>query len=182
MPKPAVITAPSVPHRALVVDDEAAICAMLAAQLASAGWDAVMATTCAEARRVIADKSATLDMVFIDVRLPDGDGMDLIPAIQARRDHPDVVVITGYRDEETLVRAVRHGVLDLLFKPLTMSDIAVALRRRAIRERRSLGLTLDRFERVDREFAAVHRELDAIRRILSAWGAPPPQAAQARGA
>lgn len=180
MPSNTVLVTP-VPHRALVVDDEAAICAMLAAQLANAGWDAVMATRLSEARLAIEDRSKTLDMVFVDLRLPDGDGMELIPLIAERRDRPDVVIVTGYHDEETLLRAIRHGVLDVLFKPITMADIAVALRRWAIRERRQLGLTYDRFERIDHEFAAVHRELADIRRILASWDATQPLRAHGAG-
>lgn len=180
MPTSDVIFNPSVPRRALVVDDEASVCAMLAAQLTSAGWDAAMAATMAEAASVIADRSQTIDMVFLDVRLPDGDGLELVPLIQDRRDRPDVAIITGYRDEDVLVRAIRMGVLDVLFKPLTLSDIAVALRRRAVRERRNLGLAYERFDRVDQEFATIRQELGDLRRLVNAISLDPPQ--HARGA
>ena len=184
MPSNSVLVG-SVPHRALVVDDESGVCAMLAAQLTNAGWDAVMATRISEARLAIEDRTKTIDMVFLDLRLPDGDGMDLIPLIEERRDKPDVVIVTGYHDEETLVKAIRHGVLDILFKPFTLADVAVVLRRWAIRERRQLGLTYDRFERVDQEFATVHRELadlrSDIRSILDGWAEQQPFRARTAG-
>jgi DNA-binding NtrC family response regulator len=176
MPSTAVITAPTVPYRALVVDDEAAICALLAAQLTAAGWEAVMATRMSEAKIAIADRTRTLDLVFVDLKLPDGSGMDLLPLIEDRRDRPDVVIVTGYRDEESLLHALRAGVVDFLHKPIESGDIARVLRSRAVRERRRLGLTFDRFERVDQEFAAVHRELADIRDILQGLSEQPVRA------
>jgi DNA-binding NtrC family response regulator len=164
MPSTSVLAASSVPNRALIVDDEAGIAALLVAQLAAAGWETVVATRYHEAVQAVSDKTRTLDLVFLDLRLPDGDGMSLLPLIQDRNDRPDVVIITGFADEHTYLEAIRAGtVIDFLNKPMTSVDVSAALRRKSIRERARLGYIGDRFERVDDEFRTVHQEIDSVR-------------------
>lgn len=162
-------------HRALVVDDEGGVNAMIVSQLGLAGWDAVMATCMSEAKAVIEDQARGLDLVFVDIKLPDGDGMDLIPMIRTRTDRPDVVVITGFQSEASLLSSLRAGVLDYLNKPFSMQDVAGVLRAKSIRSRDRLGVVADRFERVDEEFASVHRELAQIRDAIKSWDALLPQ-------
>lgn len=162
----------TVPYRALVVDDEPGVCAVVVSQLTLAGWDAFAAHSCAEARNVL-ETAKTIEMVFVDVRLPDGNGMSLVDEIKARFDRPDVVVITGFSDEDTVVDALRKGVIDFIHKPLSSSAIAAALRRRSVRERERMGMVYDRFERVDRDFASVRTELAAMRVLLGRIAASP---------
>lgn len=170
MPSTTVLTAQSVPNRALIVDDEQGISALLVSQLSAAGWETIVATTHREALQALTDKSRTIDIVFLDLRLPDGEGMSLLPAIQERRDRPDVVIVTGYADESVYLEAIRAGtVIDVLSKPMTSGDVAAALRRKAVRERARLGYIADRFERVDEDFRTVHQEIADLRRMLMTW-------------
>jgi len=154
------------PYRALVIDDEVQICTMLVGVLGQSGWDVVVGTRVSEAELALKDKSRTLDLVMLDIKLPDGDGMKLIPLAQSRRDQPDVVIMTGYPTPERMLEALRLGVLDFIYKPFTIADIGNMLRRRTIRERIRLGLMAERFERVDDEFKTVHSELKDIRGLL----------------
>jgi response regulator of citrate/malate metabolism len=107
--------------------------------------------------------------MIVDVRLPDGDGMDLIPLANQRRAAPDVVVITGFATEETLKKALRLGVLDFLEKPFSAANVGEMLRARTIRERQRIGIRDEKFERVDREFGVLHAELRGIRELLDSW-------------
>lgn len=173
------------PYRALVVDDDAQICAVLVALLSQAGWTVLTAGTAAEAGRVLADRTHVLDLAVIDLKLPDGDGMDLVPQALARREPPDVVLVTGYPSDQAYLQAIRLGVLDFLIKPFTPSDVGAMLRARTVRERQRLGMIVDRFERIDLELARVREDMHDVRAILHAWEtahAAPPRTSGATGA
>lgn len=168
MPTLDVMTKP-IPHRALVVDDEPSMIQLLTRLLEHAGWVVVTATRWADAKVIIEDRTTPLDLLLIDQKLPDGNGMDLIPLAQARNHAPDIVVITAYQDPELLLQAIRAGVLDFLHKPFGVADIGNMLRARTIRERQRLGIVGHEFDRVEREIKAVHQDLADIKSILEAW-------------
>lgn len=167
-----------IPDRALIVDDDPEICSVLSNLLQHAGWDVVVAMHFAEAKAVIEDKTRPLGLTIIDLRLPDGDGMDLVPMVQARRDRPDVVITTGFASEPAYLRAIRLGVLDFLNKPFLASNVGEMLRNRSVRERQRLGILVDRFERVDEEIASIHKALRDIRASLKTWEAAQEQASR----
>jgi DNA-binding response OmpR family regulator len=166
MPSIDILTSP-VPYRVLIVDDDPQLNAMLRSIMEQSGWHVVTAHSVAEAAPVVEDRSQPLDLCLIDLRLPDGDGMSLIPKAQARRQPPDVVIMTGFPSDQAYIEAIRLGVLDVLLKPFTASDVGAMLRARAVRERQRLGLIVERFERVDQEIEAVQGELKQIREILA---------------
>lgn len=168
MPTLDVLTRP-VPYRALVVDDEPTICQLLVRLLEAAGWVVATASRWQEAKVIIEDRSQPLDLLLIDQKLPDGNGMDLIPIAHGRRVTPDIVVITAWQDEEMLLKALRLGVLDFLHKPFGTADIGNMLRARTIRERQKLGIIGGEFDRVDWEIHTVHQDLADIKAILESW-------------
>lgn len=155
-----------VPYRVMVVDDDPSVCQLLVRLLEAAGWLVVVADTFEKAKRVIEDRTLPLDLVLVDQRLPDGNGIDLIPLAHERRDAPDVAVMTAYRDADLLLQAIRLGVLDFLYKPFGTADIGNMLRARHLRERRRLGIVGREFERLDRELQQVHHDLADIKAVL----------------
>ena len=76
----------------------------------------IEATTIADARAKIADESP--DVIFLDYRVPDGDGIEFSSRImtEMRDAAPPVVIITGEGDERTAIRSLRSGVTDYLSK------------------------------------------------------------------
>jgi len=58
------------------------------------------------------------DAVFLDIRLPDKDGIEVLKEIKQFNKNLHVVMVTGYRDAEKVIDAFRHGATDCLLKPL----------------------------------------------------------------
>jgi two-component system, NtrC family, response regulator AlgB len=114
--------APSSPAlRALVVDDEKNIRTTLTVCLEGIGC-AVTAVGSAAAARDAACR-APFDLAFLDLRLGQESGLDLLPALLAARPGLDIVVITAYATLETAVEAMRRGAVDYLPKPFTPAQI-----------------------------------------------------------
>ncbi len=107
-------------HRALVVDDEPDIRELLSITLERMNIDVVTAGDIATATREL--RNAAFDLCFTDMRLPDGDGLNLVEWIQTHKPHTPVAVITAHGNVETAVRALKLGAFDFISKPL---DLAV---------------------------------------------------------
>jgi NtrC-family two-component system response regulator AlgB len=120
--------------RVLVVDDEKNIRATLALCLEEAGCE-VQAVATGDAALAALERAA-FDVAFLDLRLADESGLDLIPKLMARRAELAIVVITAYATVETAVLAIRRGAYDYLQKPFTPAQIRHAVER--IAERRAL--------------------------------------------
>src|SRR6185436_19574583 len=108
--------------RALIVDDDQDVRQVLAEFVEREGFDVTMAATLAAARREMAD--APPDILLVDVRLPDGNGLDILEGLTAA---PEIVLITGNASVETAVDALRRGVVDYLTKPVDFARLRMAL-------------------------------------------------------
>lgn len=105
----------------LIVDDEADIRELLDLTLARMGLSADLAGTVAEARVLLTQKSYRLCLT--DMRLPDGDGLELVRFIgESIRDLP-VAVITAYGSMENAVQALKAGAFDYLAKPVSLEQL-----------------------------------------------------------
>ncbi len=117
----------------LVIDDDETVRATLVEFFETFGFTARSAATATEGRRLAAVHAP--DVVLLDLRLPDADGILALEALRA--DDPDlaVIVLTGYADVRTAVRAMQHGAADLLEKPVDLELLAAAVTRAAERGR-----------------------------------------------
>ena len=117
----------------LVVDDDDSIRATLVEFFQTLGHTARGAGTATEGRRLAMEHAP--DVVLLDLRLPDADGLVALEALRA--DDPDVavIVLTGYADVRTAVRAMHHGASDVLEKPVDLVVLATAVDRAAERGR-----------------------------------------------
>jgi NtrC-family two-component system response regulator AlgB len=120
--------------RVLVVDDEKNIRATLALCLEEAGCEVEAAATGAAALAAL--EHAHFDVAFLDLRLAEESGIDLIPKLLAASPELSIVVITAYATIETAVLALRRGAQEYLQKPFTPAQIRHAIER--IAERRAL--------------------------------------------
>ncbi len=122
----------------LIVDDERIFRVLAEEALASEGFEVRHAANLAKAREELA---RTLpDVVVLDRRLPDGDGLQLLGEERsAGRDGPLFVVVTAYGDIQNAVDAVQAGAVDYLTKPVQPTDLVMKLRKvlevRGLRER-----------------------------------------------
>ncbi|HEU4724546.1 MAG TPA: sigma-54 dependent transcriptional regulator [Candidatus Eisenbacteria bacterium] len=112
----------------LLVDDEPNIRSSLQGALGREGYQADAASTLEEARARLRE---AYDVVLLDVRLPDGSGLDLLPEILAG--HPDTIVImmSGHATIDAAVQATRLGAFDFLEKPLSLERLLILLRNAA---------------------------------------------------
>jgi len=115
--------------RALIVDDDASFRLGLAAVLRLEGFVTASAATCQEALDELAKGS--VDVLFVDVNLPDGSGFDLLP----RPDAPTVIVVTAEPSLSVADEALSLGAWDCLAKPVDRMRVRMTLASLA-RERR----------------------------------------------
>ncbi len=106
-------------NRALVIDDEEVIQDVIKRALQRHGISIREATSLQEARERL---TQDYDLVFLDLRLPDGNGLDVLPLIRERLPYTPVIVLTAYGTVEAAVRALKLGAFDFLEKPFTLKD------------------------------------------------------------
>ncbi len=113
----------------LVVDDEASICTAFGRFFSKRRWQVLEASSIAAAREIASRKGPKV--IFLDVRLPDGSGLDLLDEWAGEMPESAVVMITAYGDMETVLRAMRGKAFDYLPKPIDM-DRALKVASRAL--------------------------------------------------
>jgi two-component system KDP operon response regulator KdpE len=114
----------AIPHKVMVVDDEAAIRRLLRSALERAGYAIAEASTAQEALNALGiDKP---EVVLLDLGLPDRDGMEIIP--QLKKDGTAVVIVSA-REETTLkVAALDLGADDYVTKPFDTEEVLARIR------------------------------------------------------
>jgi len=116
----------TMPRRVLVVDDEADFLATYERLLRREGYEVVTVTSRAAGLAALAGEPPHL--VISDLRLPDGDGLDVVRAAHAARDPLPVIVVTGYSSDETRRAALAAGATTFLAKPFAAAVLLAAIR------------------------------------------------------
>ncbi len=112
--------------RVLVVDDEADIRELLDLTLARMGLEADCAATLAEAHELL--KARRYRLCLTDMRLPDGEGLDLVRHIGETCADLPVAVITAYGSMENAVSALKAGAFDYLAKPVALDQLRALIK------------------------------------------------------
>jgi two-component system NtrC family response regulator len=109
----------------LIIDDDRLIRNTLARNSEDMGHKAIVAETLSEG----IEKASwqPFDIVFLDVRLPDGNGLEALPKIRLLASHPEVIIITGAGDAEGAELAIRSGAWDYIQKPFSKKEIMLHL-------------------------------------------------------
>ncbi len=107
--------------RILIVDDEPDLCELLTMTVNAMDVEAKTAADLQQARRAL--KSRRFDLVLTDMRLPDGDGLELVSHIQKEYPGLPVAVITAHGSVESAVTALKNGAFDFLSKPLDLNNL-----------------------------------------------------------
>lgn len=105
----------------LIVEDDITFSLMLTTWLGKKGFVARSSSSVAEAKRLI-DKDG-FDLVISDLRLPDGDGIDLLRWIKAQKRSLPLIMMTGYAEIQTAVQAMKLGAADYIAKPLNPDEL-----------------------------------------------------------
>jgi len=124
--------------KVLVVDDEESVVVTIKAILQLDGYDVATSTSGMQARKMV--REVEYDLVLTDLRLEDGDGLDVLKAV--RESYPETVTImlTGYASLESAIQALRAGAYDYLVKPSEVEELRATVARGI--ERRRLGQEL----------------------------------------
>ncbi len=109
----------------LIVDDDRAFCQRLARAMESRGFAVTAVATVAEGLAAIGERAPAF--AVIDMRLTDGNGLDVMSALKAKRPDARAVILTGYGNIVTAVTAVKLGAFDYLAKPADADEIFLAL-------------------------------------------------------
>jgi len=108
--------------RALIVDDEPDLCELLSLTLARMNVDSSSVHDLVAARAQLQGRES-FALCLTDLRLPDGDGLELVEWIQAHAPDLPVAVITAHGHVEAAVRALKLGAFDFVSKPLDVTDL-----------------------------------------------------------
>jgi two-component system NtrC family response regulator len=111
----------------LIIDDDQALCQLLAKMIQELDYNATYALTLAEGLKEV--HSGIFDIVLLDVRMPDGDGLEFLLEIRDIEFAPEVIIMTGAGDPDGAEMAIRNGAWDYLTKPLDFSTIKLHLNR-----------------------------------------------------
>ena len=109
----------------LVVDDDETICSLFKDTLEEAGY---MVTTAGESSKGLElVKGQDYDLVFVNLKMPKMDGVELFRQIRVVKPSLPVTIITGYPNSDLMMRALAHGPLGVMSKPFREADILAAV-------------------------------------------------------
>lgn len=114
-------------EKIMVVEDEIVVRNNLEQQLRARGYDVTAVSTLAEGSERLARDN--FDIIFLDVRLPDGEGTELLKTLQNRPQRPLVVMTTGFGSVESAVDCMKNGAFDYIIKPFSFDHIMIALKK-----------------------------------------------------
>ena len=147
------------PSDVLIVEDDASVREAIHDAIAGAGRRLHHAGSIADARRIVADQA--VDLVLIDLSLPDGDGLHFAEELQTSHPLTRAMVITGQASTDRAVAAIRAGCVDFVTKPIDVADlnrrIDAALSRQRCETKRERRLT--RLRRLCKELNAARHEI-----------------------
>jgi len=159
--------------RILIVDDEPSMRDLLAIMLRKDGYDPVVAAGRTEAAAVLT--RGAVDLVITDVRLRDGDGIEILRHVKAGSPETAVIVMTAYGTTEAAVAAMKLGAHDYITKPFDVDELKIVVRgalekQRLEEENRRLKSELrirDGLDQIIGVSSAMTAVLDLVRSVAS---------------
>ncbi len=160
------------PARVLIADDDRGVRAGLVAICRAAGHGVSESATGRETlERALADEP---DVVLLDLHMPEGGGLDVLPELVALDFPPAVVILTGYADVTTAVRAMQMGAANLLEKPIGPETLVEVIGRvlaartlRCERDRLRDEISVLRSGPIVGRSRALRRVLEDVERVAS---------------
>ena len=151
----------------LIVDDNAVFRERLGRAMESRGYTVTTASGISEAQKILETESPKFAVV--DLRLEDGNGLDLVPDIRKVRADARVVVLTGYGNIATAVTAIKVGAIDYLPKPADADDVEAALLaqgKKAVPPEEPMSANRVRWEHIQRVYELCDRNVSETARRL----------------
>ena len=149
----------------LLIDDDQHILDSMGSWLSELGFSVSVAECCSKANEALSSQS--FDLVLCDLRLPDGDGFDLLAKSKAAQPETPVILVTGYGTVETGIEALRAGAFDLLTKPLIDQELEMAIDR-ALSQQQVIEENTRLKKQLDQRFA-LHNVIGNDHRMLKTF-------------
>jgi two-component system NtrC family response regulator len=158
--------------KVLVVEDEAPLRELLQTELARSGYKVHVAVGGEEG--LTRYREETYNVVLLDVRMPDADGVEVLRQMRAESNIPEIIMFTGHGNIETAVECIKLGAYDYLTKPVKLDELELVLdkayEKNQLRvENINLKLEVGKMEnhRIIAKSAAMKKVLETVKR----WGA-----------
>jgi two-component system response regulator RegA len=153
----------------LIVDDDKAFLQRLARAMEKRGYVTETAESVAEARTKV--EATNPAFAVVDMRLEDGNGLDVIEFLRSRRPEARAIILTGYGNIATAVTAVKLGAIDYLSKPADADEIHAALMQRkderAVPPENPMSADRVRWEHIQRVYELCDRNVSETARRLN---------------
>ncbi len=111
----------------LIVDDDEMMCSTLSTLVERKGHKVSAAMTLQNA--LLAAQQQDFDIIFLDVKMPDGNGIELLEKFENCPSHPEVIIMTGYGDPNGAELAIKSGAWDYIEKGFSIKEISLSLQR-----------------------------------------------------
>lgn len=159
-------------QRILIVDDESSLRTALFRVLDRQGFQVITASSLREAE-ILANSEQPLDLAIVDLRLPDGDGIELMTRLRGLHPAIQVMILTGHATIETAVRATQSGAFHFLTKPFNMEEllniVSRALSHKSLQqENQQLRTALHKkyqFDNIVGQSEEIRRVLEMVERV-----------------
>ena len=112
------------PIKVLVVDDDQTLRAALFRIYSRKGFHVITTASAKEAEQVIASETA-IDLVLLDIKLPDGDGIEILRMVKKKYDQTPVIVLTGFGSVDLAVEATKLGAYHFMTKPFNIEELTL---------------------------------------------------------
>ncbi|MCP4903046.1 MAG: sigma-54-dependent Fis family transcriptional regulator [bacterium] len=159
-----------------MIDDEPVLQDVLGTLLRSNGFECHIASNAAEGLETL--RETEVDLVLLDVMLPDRSGLDVLPEIKIHDPNLPVVIITAYSSVESAIQAMQHGAFHYVPKPFNNEEVLHVIRQACERRRllvenlqlrsrlEGLGEIVGTSRRMQEVFELIHRAAPARSNIL----------------
>jgi len=109
----------------LLIEDDISFCKLLEKFLIKKSYEVTISFSAAEARLAI--KNESFDLILTDLRLPDSDGIGLMSEFKNAYPEIPVILMTGYSDVNTAVKAIKNGAADYISKPFNPDEVLLVI-------------------------------------------------------
>ena len=109
----------------LVIEDDVSFCKLVEKFLTKNGYEVSVAFSATEAQ--IKTQTENFDLILTDLRLPDSDGMTLLTEFKREMPSTPVILMTGYSDINTAVKAIKNGATDYISKPFNPDEVLIVV-------------------------------------------------------
>ena len=126
-----------VTHRLLIVEDDLAFATMMQTWLRKKGFEVDKVSSVGAAAKKVVEDDADFSLVLSDLRLPDGDGLQLLALLRKKGMQLPFIVMTNYAEVQNAVQAMKSGASDYISKPI-QPDILLQKINDALADRKSV--------------------------------------------